>query len=366
MLNIIDAADIGLKGVVTDKNTNKPVTATIWIEEAYWPCFTDPKIGDYHKVIYPGNYTIHFRANGYNEQTYNIEIIDSDESTIINTALSRGDYYYAYQVTWCNFYDPYNYPYNFQNNPTEAIYTLGPPDNKFASLGVGGIIVLDMGEKGKGEIFNNEGYDFIVFEGDASQDGYLVYASENWNGPWISIGNGIGTTYFDLKDGNLEYARYIKIQDDNDGNVYEKNPGFDLDAIQVLNPSSNPPFPPSINGISNGKAGREYEYIFVTSDPNDDMVTYQINWGDKTNIEKIGPYPSNIPINLKHTWEQGNFTIEAKAIYNYDAESEITKLEVIMPKSKAINHGLLYRFKEKHPYIYLLINNLFENLYIDQ
>jgi|GEM_PF-3214707 len=233
MLEIIDAADRGLTGVVIDNVTGQPLSATIWAEEAYWPCFTDPKMGDYHRLLFPGNYTVHFQANGYQEKILNVEVAPGDEPTVLNVSLNRGDNYFAYQVCWCNFYDPYGYPNNFQNNPTEAISALGPPDNISASLGVGGEIVLDMGHTG--QLFNGPGVDFTVFEGDSTPDGYTVFAALNWNGSWIQIGSGSGTNSFDLDDANMTHARFIKILDDDDGNPYENNPGFDLDALQAIN-----------------------------------------------------------------------------------------------------------------------------------
>ncbi|MCK4366205.1 MAG: right-handed parallel beta-helix repeat-containing protein, partial [Thermoplasmatales archaeon] len=233
MIDIIDAADMGLTGTVTDASTGQPIAATIWVEEVNWPCFTDPIVGDYHKPLLPDTYTVHFRANGYVEQVHSIQVLSMSDPTELNIALMPGEDYYAYQVTMCNYYDPYSYPNNFQNNPTEAVSALGPPDNIFASLGVGGMIVLDMGEND--EIQNILGDDFTVFEGDANPDGYDVYASETWNGPWALIGSGTGTSSFDLEDGSLENARFIKIQDDSSGSPYESNPGFDLDAIQALN-----------------------------------------------------------------------------------------------------------------------------------
>ncbi len=233
MLEIIDAADQGLTGVVTDNATGQPLNATIWVEEVYWPCFTDPKIGDYHRLLSPGNYTVHFQANGYQEKILNAAVANGNEATILNVTLDRGNNYFAYQVCWCNFYDPYSYPNNFQNNPTEAISALGPPDNISASLGVGGEIVLDMGYTG--QLFNGPGVDFTIFEGDDTPEGYTVFASSIWNGPWIQIGSGYGTNSFDLDAANMTHARFIKIQDDGDGSPFEINPGFDLDALQAIN-----------------------------------------------------------------------------------------------------------------------------------
>ena len=233
MLEIIEAANMGLTGVVTDAITGDPLNATLWVDEVWWPCFTDPKLGDYHKPLLPGAYTVHFRANGYDEQVHTIEVVDSPDPTVFDIALYPSDEYYAYQVTSCNFYDPYSWPNNFQNNPTEAVDALGPPDDLCASLGRGGVIVLDMGER----INNAESaIDFRIYEGDGSDDGYHVRVSQEWNGPWFSVGSGFGTTEFDLEDGPIDWARYIEIRDDSDGSAYEQNPCVDIDAIQNLAP----------------------------------------------------------------------------------------------------------------------------------
>jgi len=360
MIDIINAADMGLNGIVTDAITGKPIEASVWVEEVYWPCFTDSKEGDYHRVLLPGNYTVHFRANGYEEQVHIIEVIDSDLPTVLDVSLVRGDGFYAHKVTWCNFYDPYRYPDNFQNNPTEAISSLGPPDNIFASLGFGGEIVLDMGEEGEGEIFNGQGVDFIVFEGDTGPEGYHVYASKTWNGPWIYIGMGLGTSSFDLDDGSMENARFIKIQDDElDGSEFATNPGFDLDAIQVLNPSSSPPIIPTIDGLKNGKAGKEYEYIIVATDPNGDDVIYVIDWGDNSDEEIIGPYPSGEQATAKHLWEEeGDFIIKVKAVDTFGKESEWATFEVSMPKAKSYIDFPFLKFLENHPYLFPLLRKI--------
>jgi parallel beta-helix repeat protein len=226
MIDIIDAADMGLSGVVTDANTGEPIAATIWVEELYWPCFNDPLVGDYYKPLLPGSYTVHFRANGYEEQIHTIDIIDANATNILDASLVPEDNYYAYQVTSCHYFN-YNY------NPTEGISSLGPPDNISASIGVGGEIVLDMGNHSK--IINGEGNDFVVYEADEVSDGYNVYVSNFWNGPWENIGSGFGTSYFDLEDVGLDEACFVKIIDDGDGSPTETNPGFDLDAIQSLN-----------------------------------------------------------------------------------------------------------------------------------
>ena len=357
MLEIIDAANMGLSGIVRDEETGNPLAATIWVEEAYWPCFTDPKIGDYHKVLLPGSYTVHFQANGYEEQVHNVII--TDETTVLNVALSSENNYYAYQVTMCDFYDPYNYPNNFQNNPTEGISALGPPDGICASLGVGGYIVLDMGSEGIIIDHENES-DFKIFEGDTTQDGYTVYVSSNWSGPWVNMGQAMGSAEFDLANISVESAQFIKIVDDNNGNPNELNPGVDIDAVQHLVyeiiPPNNPPNTPEINGSANGKVGVQYTYDFLATDPDWDDVYYFIFWGDGNNSGWLGPFNSSIKISKNYSWnEKGTYIINAKAKDVYGDESNWATFTVTMPRDRTIINSRLNQLLERFPLLKKLL-----------
>ena len=349
MLEIIEAADIGLTGIITDVDTGFPVAATIWIEEVFWPCFTDPEIGDYHKPLMPGAYNIIIRANGYSEQIHQV-VVTAGSPTVFNASLVPEDIFYAEQVSLCNFYDPYSYPNNYQNNPTEAISTLGPPDGICASLGKGGYIILDMGEGGI-IIDHEDSVDFKIFEGDGSDDSYEVYVSSNWSGPWTNLGLAIGTSEFDLNDFSVEEAQFVKIIDDNEGDPYETNPGVDIDAIQHIIPFvNNPPLVPEIDGPATGKPGIEYEFIFTTTDPESDEVYFYINWGDGYKEIWKGPYASGADANIAHTYDrEGTYTIEAKAKDIYDAESDWGTFTVTMPRNKATVYSLFCWFLERFP-----------------
>ncbi|MFH1100443.1 MAG: M14 family zinc carboxypeptidase [Methanobacteriota archaeon] len=234
ILEMMNNQDIGLKGIVTDVTTGLPLKATVWTEPNFWPCFTDPLVGDYHRLLVPGDYSVHFQANGYQEQIHNIHIADSTP-VVLNVALSPGGDRYGYQVVWAYIYDPYPSAggNNFINNPTEVIAALGINDGQFASLGKGGSVCIDMAESG--EILNGPGYDFTVYEA-VTPEGYTVYVSQTgeYSGTWVSLGSATGTTSFDLGAGGVSRARYVKITDDNVGDAYETNPGFDFDAIKVL------------------------------------------------------------------------------------------------------------------------------------
>ncbi len=90
---------------------------------------------------------------------------------------------------------------------------------------------------------------------------------------------------------------------------------------------------PEIDGPPEGTAGIEYDYTFVTTDPEGDNVFYWIVWGDGSPaIEWIGPYNSGEEVTLNHTFEeQGTYMISAKAKDVNEAESDWGYLEVEMP-----------------------------------
>jgi hypothetical protein len=308
MFDIIKGADLGLRGIVTDAQTGQPLKATIWVEEAYWPCFTDPLVGDYHKPLMPGTYHVMIRANGYEQQNFSVDV-ESGQPTILNVSLSRANGYYAYQIAVARFYAPSD---NFQNNPTEAIAALGPPDGSCASLGVGGYIIIDMADN----ITDGAGSDFKVYEGDGTVDGYQVYASSFWNGPWTDLGTGMGTTEFDLAVGSIPSAQYIKIVDDGTGNPSESKPGADIDAIENLaaaNQNQPPDSPAQPEGPLSGTVNVTYTYITATIDPESQQVYYQWSWGDSLG-PWLGPFDSGAVAEATHVWNAaGNYTVEVKA-----------------------------------------------------
>ena len=92
---------------------------------------------------------------------------------------------------------------------------------------------------------------------------------------------------------------------------------------------------PDIIGPTNGKAGEECEYKFVTTDPNEDDVSYYVEWGDESIEDWSEPYKSDENFTVGHTWnEKGNYTIRVKAKDIHGEESDWSTFEVSMPKNK--------------------------------
>jgi len=116
--------------------------------------------------------------------------------------------------------------------------------------------------------------------------------------------------------------------------------------------SNLPPSKPLISGRINGKIGNEYEYNFVSMDPDKDNVTYSINWGDGTNEFTIGPYTSGLKVSVNHIWlKQGSYTIHSKAKDVYSGESEWATFEVSITKTKSFSlTNIFEKFFQHFPF----------------
>ncbi len=234
MLYLIDMAGKGIKGLVTDAGNGGAVPAIIWASDAshnYWPVYADPEVGDFHKFLLPGTYSLTFTANGYQSQIVNNVVVADTGATQVNLQLQPQLGTYAYRVVLNRIPN---------NNTADEGYTagaIGAPDNVNYSLGKSGYIVLDMGES----IFDFPGNDFRVVEGDATPEGYIVKVAGDWLGPWTMIGTGMGTQDFDLGFSGISDFRYIRIEDDGDGPQTAADAGFDLDAVEGrLIPATGP------------------------------------------------------------------------------------------------------------------------------
>jgi len=229
MLAMIEYAGYGLNGVVTDAVTGEPVAATVFVND-YLPAYTDPEVGDYHKYVLPGTYSITVKANGYESKTVSGITVSPLSSTETNFQLDPKNNHGIYKVISSRI------PNNNPADPGLTWNVIGEPDNLYYSLGKGGWIVVDMQEI----VFDGPGPDLIVFEGDATPEGFTFFAGATMDGPWHTMGTGMGTSEFDFANCNISAARYFKLVDDNDGQANVFGAGFDLDAIQVLSSITGP------------------------------------------------------------------------------------------------------------------------------
>jgi hypothetical protein len=222
MMALLNYAGYGAEGLITDSVTGKPVQAAIFVD-GFYPVYSDPLLGDYHKYLLAGTHSIKVVANGYAPKVITQVNVTDKSSTVVNIQLQPLKGHYIYKVVSVAI--PGNNPADEGNTPA----VIGSPDKLSYSIGKGGTIIVDL----QYPAVDNQGNDIKVVEGDASAEGFTCYAGQTMEGPWKSLGTGKGTTDFDLSQSGLSSAQFIKIVDDNDGTANANDAGFELDAIQV-------------------------------------------------------------------------------------------------------------------------------------
>jgi outer membrane protein assembly factor BamB len=143
---------------------------------------------------------------------------------------------------------------------------------------------------------------------------------------------------------------------DEDGTIYlagEYNEGSKFHAIGSMNDTK--PATPSITGDENGHVRRKHDYTIVSSDPDNDNISYYIDWGDGKSTDWTTPTPSDQAIILSHTWQKkGTYTVKAKARDGHGMESNWGTLSITMPLTYEPPHfrflnWLLERFPHAFP-----------------
>jgi hypothetical protein len=147
-----------------------------------------------------------------------------------------------------------------------------------------------------------------------------------------SDGDGIGDAPYPISDGNNE-DRY---------------------PLGNFKPSA-----PEIDGTKKCKPKIDYDYTFVSTDPDGDDIWYHICWGDKEIIHIYGPYPSGEEITLTYNWaDKGTYIITCWARDTYDAISEISKLEITVPRTKTSSNYWYHWLIERFPLLERLLSFL--------
>ncbi len=86
MIHFMQMCHKGVEGVVTNINTGDPVDATITVDDRDMNFYTDPDVGDYHRYLKPGTYTLHFKADGYVDKDVQVTVSDGD-ATVLNVEM---------------------------------------------------------------------------------------------------------------------------------------------------------------------------------------------------------------------------------------------------------------------------------------
>jgi parallel beta-helix repeat protein len=212
-----------------------------------------------------------------------------------------------------------------------------------------------------------------IFENCIKNNVWGLFIWDSSDNNIIYNNNFIENTGFHVKDKceniwNSEFPNggnfwddYTGTDSDGDGigdSPYQIQGGSNIDNYPLISPWENKkPETPSIDGPITGNPAENLTYIFSSLDPNEDDIQLILEWGDGDTELALNASGEDIVFN--HMWqEEGTYTIKAKAIDFYNAESDWATLEVTMPKSKVITTLFLQRLIQRFPILNKILNQI--------
>lgn len=87
MLEYLEWVLRGVRGVLRDAQTGQPVQGAVRVEGYPHLVFSDPAVGDFHRILLPGSYTLWFYAPGYVPQRIPNVLVQSGNATRLDIAL---------------------------------------------------------------------------------------------------------------------------------------------------------------------------------------------------------------------------------------------------------------------------------------
>jgi rhodanese-related sulfurtransferase len=154
-------------------------------------------------------------------------------------------------------------------------------------------------------------------------------------------------------------SSYILMGEGFNGTIYNMLGGITAwlaEGFPIRNNTA--PDAPNIDGPSKGGAGVNLTFELSTSDAENDGIYFVIDWNDTTSDE-IGPFGPGVKASIVHAWEEkGTYTITAKAIDFYGNESNMTQIDIKIPRTRQSNLNLIEILFEKFPRISTIIKYL--------
>lgn len=88
MVSYFETALMGARGIVTDASTGEPVFAAVKAAGIDHLVFTDPDVGDFHRMLLPGTYDLEFTAPGYEPATVAGVTVGAGAATRVDVSLT--------------------------------------------------------------------------------------------------------------------------------------------------------------------------------------------------------------------------------------------------------------------------------------
>ncbi len=78
---------VGIRGVVADTDSGAPLAATVTVADRDHEIYTDPDVGDYHRMLRPGVYDLRFEAEGYDPLIIMDVVVNEGPATRLDVGL---------------------------------------------------------------------------------------------------------------------------------------------------------------------------------------------------------------------------------------------------------------------------------------
>jgi len=91
MLAYLETANRGIRGVVVDRATGQALWAKVEVAGNAHAVYTDPDVGDYHRMLLPGAYTVRISAPGHVAYTQAGVTVGSGAAARVDVALASAD-----------------------------------------------------------------------------------------------------------------------------------------------------------------------------------------------------------------------------------------------------------------------------------
>lgn len=88
MINYLQQARRGVRGVVTDAESGNPVRANIMLANIPYLTYSSALHGEYYRILLPGTYSLTFSAPGYVSQVVNNIVVVGETPTIVDVQLT--------------------------------------------------------------------------------------------------------------------------------------------------------------------------------------------------------------------------------------------------------------------------------------
>jgi len=260
------------------------------------------------RVIDPNNDTIDiYFYNAFNDELigYNINVPSGDESSVIWSNLTYDTFYEWYVIVNDSLLSNTSEIWSFTSlNKPSSPSTHRPVINNPP--------VADASNSQLIGVVDEE----VRFDATKSFDSDGVIVNYSWDFDDRSFGYGSQIKHSYHEEGNYHVSLQVR---DDFGSTNK-------DIIQIVIVKQNlPPSKPSFDGITMGHQNISYSFEIKSTDPDNDMLQYVINWGDETNQE-TSFHLSGESINQSHQWKNyGEYTIIAYATDNETQSEPIEK-----------------------------------------